>query len=83
MQIIGLLRGHVPILGISANARPEQVRKMTEAGMDDAISKPFRIKDLIARFGELLWRVRDGPGVSAGGGGGVEGRDPDRRRHTA
>lgn len=29
----GKIRRHVPIMGISANARPEQVAKMTEVGM--------------------------------------------------
>lgn len=33
MERLGKLRRHVPIMGISANARPEQVAKMTEAGM--------------------------------------------------
>lgn len=33
MERVGKIRRHVPIMGISANARPEQVAKMTEAGM--------------------------------------------------
>ncbi|PWW76830.1 hypothetical protein C7212DRAFT_357776 [Tuber magnatum] len=53
----GRIRRHVPIMGISANARPEQVAKMTEVGMDDAISKPFRIADLLSRFDTLLERL--------------------------
>jgi hypothetical protein len=33
MERSGQIRRHVPIMGISANARPEQVAKMTEVGM--------------------------------------------------
>lgn len=33
MERSGKIKKHVPIMGISANARPEQVVKMTEAGM--------------------------------------------------
>jgi CheY-like chemotaxis protein len=53
----GELLKHVPIMGISANARPEQVALMVEAGMDDAIPKPFRIPTLLARFGHLMERL--------------------------
>ncbi|KAL7274382.1 hypothetical protein RUND412_002721 [Rhizina undulata] len=50
----GKMLKHVPIIGISANARLEQLDQMTKAGMDDAISKPFRIPDLVARFPSLI-----------------------------
>lgn len=33
MEREGVIKRHVPIMGISANARTEQVAKMTEAGM--------------------------------------------------
>ncbi|KAF8423028.1 hypothetical protein EV426DRAFT_534547 [Tirmania nivea] len=52
----GRLRRHVPILGISANARIEQVAEMTKAGMDDAISKPFRVADLVVKLSKLIER---------------------------
>ncbi|KAF8459671.1 hypothetical protein BDZ91DRAFT_462207 [Kalaharituber pfeilii] len=55
----GQLRKHVPIMGISANARSEQVAEMTKAGMDDVISKPFRIVDLIARLTQLLGKFNN------------------------
>lgn len=59
MEREGVIKRHVPIMGISANARPEQVAKMTEAGMDDAISKPFRIADLLTRFDTLLKKLQE------------------------
>ncbi|EPS45434.1 hypothetical protein H072_602 [Dactylellina haptotyla CBS 200.50] len=42
--------GHVPIIGTSANARFEQVRFMIDAGMDDVITKPFLILDLMEKI---------------------------------
>ena len=58
MQAAGALRGHVPIMGISANARPEQIAMMTRAGMDDAITKPFRIPALLDAFGKLMRNLK-------------------------
>ncbi|KAI5215571.1 hypothetical protein E4T46_08210 [Aureobasidium subglaciale] len=53
MQRSGELRGHVPILSVSANARPEQTSMAMAAGMDDSISKPFRIADLTPKIDRL------------------------------
>ena len=46
----------LPIIAISANARPEQTNDAIVAGMDDTIAKPFRIADLIPRIDHLLDR---------------------------
>lgn len=43
----GKINKHLQIVAVTANARPEQLKRATEAGMDDAISKPFRVKDLV------------------------------------
>jgi CheY-like chemotaxis protein len=53
MQKSGELRGHVPMLSVSANARPEQTSMAIAAGMDDSISKPFRIADLTPKIDRL------------------------------
>ncbi|CAD0111299.1 unnamed protein product [Aureobasidium uvarum] len=53
MQRSGTLKGHVPILSVSANARPEQTSMAIAAGMDDSISKPFRIADLTPKIDRL------------------------------
>jgi CheY-like chemotaxis protein len=47
MESSGQLIGHVPIISVSANARREQIEQAREAGVDDAISKPFRIPELM------------------------------------
>lgn len=53
MQRQGQLKGHVPVLSVSANARPEQTSMAIAAGMDDSISKPFRIADLLPKIDRL------------------------------
>lgn len=52
--------GRSPILGVSANVRDEQTKVMKEAGMDDVISKPFKVKDLVKRIDALAEAVEGG-----------------------
>ncbi|KAF3925306.1 hypothetical protein ABW20_dc0107730 [Dactylellina cionopaga] len=55
--------GHVPIIGTSANARFEQVQFMVNAGMDDVITKPFLILDLMEKMRQVLHQFSGGGGV--------------------
>jgi CheY-like chemotaxis protein len=48
------ITGHVPIIAVSANARSEQMAEAREAGIDDAIAKPFRIPELIPKIEALV-----------------------------
>jgi CheY-like chemotaxis protein len=48
----------IPILAVSANARSEQVKHALAAGMDDAIAKPFRIRELRPKMETLVDRLR-------------------------
>jgi CheY-like chemotaxis protein len=50
----GDIVGHVPIIAVSANARREQIEQAKQAGMDDAISKPFRIPELMDVIHKVL-----------------------------
>ncbi|KAF7536132.1 hypothetical protein G7054_g4757 [Neopestalotiopsis clavispora] len=61
LQDTGQIVSHVPIMAVSANARSEQVAQAREAGMDDAISKPFRIPELMPKIEGLV--KGDGPVV--------------------
>jgi CheY-like chemotaxis protein len=54
LQENGHITGHVPIIAVSANARREQIERAKGAGMDDAISKPFRIPELMNVIDTLL-----------------------------
>jgi len=56
LEAEGKLTGHVPIIAVTANARPEQVQTALDAGMDDVVSKPFRIPDLVPKIEELMAR---------------------------
>jgi CheY-like chemotaxis protein len=44
----------LPILAVSANARMEQIQQAVTAGMDDAITKPFRIQELWPKMQALI-----------------------------
>lgn len=46
--------GYSAILGVSANVRADQTKSMLEAGMDDVISKPFKVDDLVKRIRGLI-----------------------------
>ena len=52
-QRSGEITGRIPLLAVSANARNEQIRQAIEAGMDDAIAKPFRMPELLPNIESL------------------------------
>lgn len=51
-------KGHM-IIGVTANARVEQITKAKDAGMDAVLPKPFRVSELLAKIGELIVVVPD------------------------
>jgi CheY-like chemotaxis protein len=58
LQKEGVVQGHVPVIAVTANVRSEQVKVATDAGMDDVVSKPFRIPELCERMRILLGTVK-------------------------
>ncbi|KAL8243956.1 hypothetical protein R6Q59_010214 [Mikania micrantha] len=52
-----IIRRHIPVIAVTANVRLEQVLSARAAGMDDIVSKPFRIPELIAKIDLLLGRT--------------------------
>jgi CheY-like chemotaxis protein len=61
----GQLSGHIPIIGVTANVREQQIREAMDVGMDDVVSKPFRVSELMGRMrgvvegigsGNVMWR---------------------------
>jgi CheY-like chemotaxis protein len=58
LECQGTLGGHIPVIGITANVRQQQIETALAAGMDDVVSKPFRVAELMER----VWRVVGGVG---------------------
>jgi CheY-like chemotaxis protein len=54
LQKEGVVGAHVPVIAVTANVRSEQVEVALKAGMDDVISKPFRIPELCACMQKTL-----------------------------
>ncbi|KAI0204626.1 histidine kinase [Astrocystis sublimbata] len=50
----GTIVSHIPIIAVTAYARPEQIENAKAAGVDDVISKPFRIPELLPRIEQLV-----------------------------
>jgi CheY-like chemotaxis protein len=46
--------GYSHIIGVSANVREAQTDSMRNAGMDDVISKPFKVDDLVKRIKSMI-----------------------------
>lgn len=53
-ELEGNIDRRLPIIAVSANAREGQVRHAIECGVDDAISKPFRVADLMPKVERLV-----------------------------
>jgi CheY-like chemotaxis protein len=59
LQKKGEIQGHVPVIAVTANVRSEQMKAAFDAGMDDVVSKPFRIPELIKRMHKLVNSIED------------------------
>ncbi|KAH6634016.1 hypothetical protein B0J18DRAFT_360143 [Chaetomium sp. MPI-SDFR-AT-0129] len=54
LEAAGIITHHIPIIAVTAYARPEQVASAKAAGVDGVIFKPFRMSDLIPKMRELV-----------------------------
>jgi len=59
MRTQGLLTKHVPIIAITANARPEQIQDVLTSGGDMVLNKPFTVKELTKRLDGILGHVNN------------------------
>jgi len=55
----GTIQGHIPVIAVTANVRSQQVEVAIDAGMDDVVSKPFRIPELCDRMRRIVSRTDD------------------------
>lgn len=53
-QNAGHLNGHLPVIAVTANARAEQKDELVRCGVDDVLTKPFSITDLVQQMETLL-----------------------------
>ncbi|WQF83252.1 Putative PAS domain, signal transduction response regulator, receiver domain, CheY-like superfamily [Colletotrichum destructivum] len=49
--------GRIPIIAVSANARPEQMQDAKNAGCDDVLVKPYRMPELIEKMQVVVRRM--------------------------
>ncbi|KAF7552697.1 hypothetical protein G7046_g7334 [Stylonectria norvegica] len=49
--------GRIPIIAVTANARPEQINEAKQAGCDDVLVKPYRIPELIETMQVVVRRM--------------------------
>ncbi|KAL8798256.1 MAG: hypothetical protein Q9182_006817 [Xanthomendoza sp. 2 TL-2023] len=50
LQKEGAITQHVPLIAVTANARREQIDETLEAGMDDVMTKPFKVGELLPKI---------------------------------
>ena len=63
LQRNGLLKRHVDIIAITANARAEQIQAAFDAGVADVLPKPFRVAELLAKIEKFMAKSRTLPSV--------------------
>lgn len=66
MQRQGMIHGHIPVIAVTANAREEQILMARQSGIDDVVSKPFRIVELVPKMKEVVGRIKDMEGSQPG-----------------
>lgn len=54
LEKAGMLKGHIPVIGVTANVRKQQIQTAIDAGMDDVVSKPFRVAELLDRMKRVV-----------------------------
>ena len=56
-QSSGEIITHIPVIAVTANARSEQIALSIEAGMDQVVTKPFRVPELLPQMHALVQEV--------------------------
>ena len=65
-----MLKDRIPVIGVTANVRKQQIDMAMAAGMDDVVGKPFRVAELLLRMKDVIAGMGcDGAKKSPGMGG--------------
>ncbi|EME41035.1 hypothetical protein DOTSEDRAFT_74542 [Dothistroma septosporum NZE10] len=62
-QSTGQIDGHIPVIAVTANARSEQISQAIDAGMDQVVTKPFRIPELVPQMEALVQELAQANGT--------------------
>jgi CheY-like chemotaxis protein len=54
----GKITAHVPVVAVTANARSQQRMAAEEAGMDDVVTKPYRVSEILGQVSGVLGRLK-------------------------
>lgn len=54
LEANGSIDGHTPIIAITANARDDQLAVALRSGVDEVVTKPFRLPMLIAKIRKAI-----------------------------
>lgn len=58
MEAQGVIKLHVPVIAVTANVRAEQIANAKNSGMDDVVSKPFQVQNLMHTIRGLLDQLK-------------------------
>jgi CheY-like chemotaxis protein len=64
LEADGTLMGRIPVIGVTANVRQQQIETAIAAGMDDVVGKPFRVAELLTRMKGIVEVADNGHGVT-------------------
>lgn len=53
----GKITAHIPVVAVTANARSQQRMAAEDAGMDDLVTKPYRVGEILAQISRVLQRL--------------------------
>jgi CheY-like chemotaxis protein len=54
LETEGTLSSRVPVIGVTANVRQQQIQTAIAAGMDDVVGKPFKVAELLVRMKDIV-----------------------------
>lgn len=54
LEADGYIDDHIPIIAITANARDDQLSSALQSGVDEVVTKPFRLPVLITTIRKLM-----------------------------